>query len=91
MLSKPIPSPCRTKWNVLTHSCRERHLSQGVPGKLAKLWLGNMSQEQMPLKENKEIKQPKSYMQEEEESREVPSAIETALSASMSGWLACWL
>lgn len=45
----------------------------------------------MPLKENKEIKQPKSYMQEEEESREVPSAIETALSASMSGWLACWL
>jgi len=55
------------------------------------LWLGNISQEQMPLKENKEIKQPKSYMQEEEESREVPSAIETALSASMSGWLACWL
>lgn len=42
------------------------------------------------FKEKNTLKQPKSYGLEEG-SREVPSAVEIALSASMSGWLACWL
>lgn len=81
--------PHRMQWNLMTCSCREGYPSQGAPGKLAMPWLGNLTQGQMSLK--KENKTQPKFHGLEEESREVPSAVEIALSASVSSWLACWL
>lgn len=86
------PSPHRVKWTLLALRCREGHSSQGAPRKMAVPWAGEClpGADDFKKKKKKANQNPTCWRRKAEKQRS-PSAVEIALSASVSGWLACWL